>query len=97
MHNRATRTIRADAGMACHLFLISAAMVMKACSTLVAFLALVSKKGMPISSANACTQRTATHQIQVLQEKKQWAAHCLPSHLRMASAKEYGLLLTLAV
>ena len=36
------------------LFLISAAIVMKACSTFVAFLALVSKKGMPISSANAC-------------------------------------------
>ena len=31
-------------------------MVMKACSTFVAFLALVSKKGMPISSANACQQ-----------------------------------------
>ena len=42
------------AGRVCHLFLISAAMVMKACSTLVAFLALVSKKGMPISSAKAC-------------------------------------------
>ena len=37
------------------LFLISAAMVIKACSTFVAFLALVSKKGIPISSANACT------------------------------------------
>ena len=37
-----------------YLFLISAAMVMNACSTLVAFLALVSKKGMPISSAKAC-------------------------------------------
>jgi hypothetical protein len=36
-----------------HLFLISAAIVMKACSTLVAFLALVSKKGIPISSAKA--------------------------------------------
>lgn len=47
------------AGRACHLFLISAAMVMKACSTLVAFLALVSKKGMPISSANACTPMVA--------------------------------------
>ena len=68
MRNRATRTIRADAGMACHLFLISAAMVMKACSTLVAFLALVSKKGMPISSANACTPTIATHQIQRLQQ-----------------------------
>ena len=33
------------------LFLISAAMVMKACSTLVAFLAEVSKKGMPSWSA----------------------------------------------
>jgi hypothetical protein len=40
-----------------HLFLISAAMVMKACSTLVAFLADVSRKGMPISSANACGRR----------------------------------------
>ncbi len=37
-----------------HLFLISAAIVMKACSTLIAFLALVSKNGMPISSAKAC-------------------------------------------
>lgn len=35
------------------LFLISAAMVMKACSTLVAFLALVSKNGMPRESANS--------------------------------------------
>lgn len=35
------------------LFLISAAIVMKACSTLVAFLALVSKKGMPRESANS--------------------------------------------
>ena len=33
------------------LFLISAAMVMNACSTLVAFLAEVSKKGMPSWSA----------------------------------------------
>lgn len=39
------------------LFLISAAMVMKACSTLVAFLALVSKKGIPRESANSCTQQ----------------------------------------
>ena len=37
------------------LFLISAAMVMKACSTLVAFLALVSKKGIPRESANSWT------------------------------------------
>ena len=35
------------------LFLISAAMVMKACSTLVALLALVSRKGMPRLSANS--------------------------------------------
>lgn len=35
------------------LFLISAAMVMKACSTLVALLALVSKKGIPKLSANS--------------------------------------------
>lgn len=34
-------------------FLISAAMVMNACSTLVAFLALVSRKGMPSESANS--------------------------------------------
>lgn len=39
------------------LFLISAAMVMKACSTLVAFLALVSKKGIPRESANSCKHR----------------------------------------
>jgi hypothetical protein len=30
-------------------------MVMNACSTLVEFFALVSRKGMPISSANACS------------------------------------------
>lgn len=35
------------------LFLISAAMVMKACSTLVALLALASKKGIPKLSANS--------------------------------------------
>ncbi len=39
---------------AAHLFLISAAMVMNACSTFVAFLAEVSRNGMPISSAKAC-------------------------------------------
>lgn len=39
------------------LFLISAAMVMKACSTFVAFLALVSKKGMPRESANSFKKR----------------------------------------
>lgn len=44
-----------------HLFLISAAMVMNACSTLVEFLAEVSKKGMPISSAKACHTHTHTH------------------------------------
>jgi len=32
---------------------MDAAIAMKACSTLVAFLALVSMNGMPISSANA--------------------------------------------
>lgn len=36
-----------------YLFLIEADIAMKACSTLVAFLALVSMKGIPISSANA--------------------------------------------
>jgi hypothetical protein len=36
-----------------HLSLIAAAMAMKACSTLVASFALVSMKGMPISSAKA--------------------------------------------
>lgn len=36
-----------------NLFLIEAAIAMKACSTLVAFFALVSMKGMPISSAKA--------------------------------------------
>lgn len=35
-------------------FLISAAMVMKACSTLVAFLALVSRNGMARESENSC-------------------------------------------
>lgn len=36
-----------------HLFFISATIVMNACSTLVEFLALVSKNGIPSSSANA--------------------------------------------
>lgn len=36
-----------------YLLLISAVMAMKACSTLVALFALVSMKGIPISSANA--------------------------------------------
>jgi hypothetical protein len=36
-----------------YLFLMSAAMAIKACSTLMAFFALVSMKGIPISSANA--------------------------------------------
>ena len=40
-----------------HLFLISAAMVMNACSTFVALLAEVSRNGMPISSAKACSRR----------------------------------------
>ena len=39
-----------------HLFLISAAIVMKASSTFVAFFALVSRKGIPISSAKAYNQ-----------------------------------------
>ncbi len=43
-----------DEDKSAYLFLISAAIVMKACSTLVAFFALVSRNGMPISSANAC-------------------------------------------
>ena len=38
-----------------NLFLISAVMVMNACSTLVAFFALVSKNCIPISSAKACS------------------------------------------
>lgn len=38
------------------LFFISAAMVMKACSTLVAFLADVSKNGMPSWSAYSCNK-----------------------------------------
>ncbi len=46
-------------GTATHLFLISPAMVMKACSTLVAFLALVSRNGMPISSAKTCMHDVA--------------------------------------
>lgn len=41
-----------------YLSLIAAAMAMNACSTFVASLALVSKNGMPISSANACTRNT---------------------------------------
>lgn len=45
-----------------HLFLISAAMVMKACSTFVALLALVSRNGMPISSAKACNVTVTRHQ-----------------------------------
>jgi hypothetical protein len=38
-------------------FLISDAIVMNACSTLVAFFADVSRNGMPISSANAFAGR----------------------------------------
>lgn len=38
-------------------FLISAAMVMNACSTLVAFFADVSRKGMPSWSAYSCKTR----------------------------------------
>ena len=50
---------------ATHRFFISAAIVMNACSTLVEFLALVSKKGIPISSANAFgTERTSSVQNQ---------------------------------
>jgi hypothetical protein len=37
-----------------YFFLISAAIVKKACSTLMESLALVSRKGIPSSSANAC-------------------------------------------
>lgn len=55
------------------LFLISAAMVMKACSTLVAFLALVSKKGIPRESANSWKQRRRTAQQQV---RLQVPPHC---------------------
>jgi hypothetical protein len=40
-------------GTDCILFFISAAIVINACSTLVAFLALVSKNGMPKWSANS--------------------------------------------
>jgi hypothetical protein len=40
-------------GAAAHRSLICLDMVKKACSTLVAFLAEVSRKGMPSSSANA--------------------------------------------
>lgn len=36
---------------------MSAAMAIKACSTLVAFFALVSMNGIPISSANAFSQQ----------------------------------------
>jgi hypothetical protein len=39
-----------------YLFLIAAAIAMKASSTFVAFFALVSRKGIPISSANAYQQ-----------------------------------------
>ena len=48
------------------LFLISAAMVMKACSTLVALLALVSRKGMPRLSANSWTRQTTINRLKVL-------------------------------
>ncbi|MFS7924288.1 hypothetical protein Hanom_Chr03g00270841 [Helianthus anomalus] len=40
-----------------YLFLISAVMAIKASSTLVELLALVSRNGIPISSANACTPK----------------------------------------
>lgn len=65
-NNRTTENLRARLGckwwiqirinttnQILYLFLISAAMAMKACSTLVASLALVSMKGIPISSAKA--------------------------------------------
>lgn len=47
------KTLAAPAACGAHRFLISAAMVMKASPTFVAFFALVSRNGMPISSANA--------------------------------------------
>lgn len=46
-------------------FLISAAIVINACSTLDAFLALVSMKGMPISSANALAVLKSTTRLLV--------------------------------
>ncbi len=45
-----------------YLFLISAAIVIKACSTLVASFALVSKNGMPISSAKAWVNTNIMYQ-----------------------------------
>eukprot|EP01084_Bolivina_argentea_P002120 3900_1 len=50
-------------GWDCILFLICAAMVKKACSTLVAFLADVSKKGMVNSSANALAASYSTARL----------------------------------
>ena len=44
------------AGVLAIRFLISEAIVMNACSTLVALLALVSRKGMVSESANSCAR-----------------------------------------
>lgn len=64
-----------------NLFLMSADIAMKACSTFVAFLALVSIKGMPISSANAFTKKNNLFQQRFISLKqKHTSKHrkCLP-------------------
>lgn len=53
------------------LFLISAAMVMKACSTLVAFLALVSKKGIPRESANSCKHNVGFSKVENRERRRE--------------------------
>ena len=74
-----------------HLFLISAAIVMNACSTLVALFAEVSKKGMPISSANACTPQLAHDRLPTI-ESPQWSLYWHTSaqfdHCRHAVVKK---------
>lgn len=59
-------------------FLISAAIVMKACSTLVAFFALVSKKGMAKESANSCDKNTQDVKTNLLSV---YTRHTLKSYL----------------
>ena len=60
------------AGVLAIRFLISEAIVMNACSTLVALLALVSRKGMVSESANSCAPPDA----QRLREAPRTAAAC---------------------
>ena len=74
-----------------NLFLISAAMVMKACSTLVAFFALVSKKGMPISSAKACRGKDNQGKRATIKEEHEvatWSPVASATVTHMAGSRE---------